>query len=281
DVVTALAGRRGITRSRRRWLFLGAGLTATGAALATSGAWRINATLVLAGLIVAELGLVLCTPAIVGLVARLGRWLPAAPRSARRDPAGTRAAAAPAIRAVRAAVGGSLGVGTVVGGGGGRSRDSYRVLGPPGQVSVVDVSQGRGANIPQPASPRVAAALREIMPVQQIAQVSMPTCPDAPCVVNLRMPAANACPDSDEILQREPTRAEQRAARRDHRCDGIGEDYRYFGVFGSSGMALAVEAEAGPTVVGVPPQDAGAVTAALRSGAVVVNDPRYLDGGRA
>jgi putative ABC transport system permease protein len=46
---------------------------------------RSAATVILAGLFVAELGLVLCTPAFVGLVARLGGVLPLAPRIALRD----------------------------------------------------------------------------------------------------------------------------------------------------------------------------------------------------
>jgi hypothetical protein len=80
------AGRpAGITRSRRRWLVLGGALGAAGAAVAAVGAWRIDWAIILIGLVVVELGLVLCTPAIVGLVARLGRVLPLAPRIALRD----------------------------------------------------------------------------------------------------------------------------------------------------------------------------------------------------
>ncbi len=52
----------------------------------------------LAGLVVGELGLVFCTPALVGLVARIGRLLPLAPRVALRDAARNRASAAPRSR---------------------------------------------------------------------------------------------------------------------------------------------------------------------------------------
>src|SRR5262249_26660278 len=164
DVVAALAGRRGITRSRRRWLILGAGLVATGAALAATGAWRISATLILTGLVVAELGLVLCTPAIVGLVARLGRWLPLAPRIALRGTARNRTAPARAIAAVMAAGVGSLAVGVIFVAQARRDHDSHHVLGPLGQVSVINVGQGKPGGPSQPASPLVAAALRETMP---------------------------------------------------------------------------------------------------------------------
>src|SRR5262249_36188949 len=92
DVVAALAGRAGIVRSRRGWLVLGVLVTASGAALtlyATVGdrGGGVASPLVLAGVILGELGLVLCTPSIVGLVAGLGRVLPLVPRIALRDAA--------------------------------------------------------------------------------------------------------------------------------------------------------------------------------------------------
>src|SRR6266536_3535563 len=114
DVVAALAGRRGVVRSRRRWVLVGLALTTLGGLAAAAGALRVNAGLILAGLAVGEFGLVLCTPAIVGLVARAGRWLPLAPRIALRDTARNRTAAAPAISAVMAAVAGSLAIGVVL-----------------------------------------------------------------------------------------------------------------------------------------------------------------------
>ena len=103
--------------------------------------WRgragVDTTVILAGLVLGELGLVLCTPAFVGLIARLGRLLPLAPRIALRDAARNRTAAAPAISAVMAAVAGSVAIGVVLVGASERSRDSYRVLGRPGDVFVL------------------------------------------------------------------------------------------------------------------------------------------------
>jgi putative ABC transport system permease protein len=281
DVVTALAGRRGITRSRRLWLFLGAGLAAAGAGLAAAGAWRTNATVILTGLAVAELGLVLCTPSIVGLVARAGRRLPLAPRIALRDTSRNRTAAAPAISAVMAAVVGSLAVGVVFLAETRRAHDDYRTLSQPGQVSVINVARGKPVGPSEPISPQVAAALREAMPVRQVTQLGTLVCADTLCLVGLRMPPATACPYTGDVLRREPSAAEQRAARRDSRCDGVGAGYRYFGVFDSArATAVVVEESGGAAVAGVPAGDVAAVTAALHSGAAVVNDPRYLDGGR-
>ena len=68
-----LAGRRGAAHRRRR------------AAVAALGAARTAPTMILAGLVLGELGLVFGTPTLVGLLARAGRLLPLAPRIALRD----------------------------------------------------------------------------------------------------------------------------------------------------------------------------------------------------
>jgi putative ABC transport system permease protein len=95
------------------------------------------------------------------------------------------------------------------------------------------------------------------------------------------MPVARECPYSSSVLDRDPTPAEQRAARRDSRCDGIRDRYVYFGGFGSSQMMTFV---VDPATIGavfqVPQDDVEQVAAALRSGAVAVDDPRYVDNGR-
>ena len=273
DVVAALAGRRGITRSRRRWVVLGAVLAAAGALVAATGARRADATVIVAGLVVVELGLVLCTPALVGLVARTGRLLPLAPRIALRDTARNRTAAAPAISAVMAAVAGSLAVGVVLIGVSERARDSYRVLGRPGDVFVLSFGQ----TVP----PDVVATLRSTMPVQQIHRINLPSCGGGAgsCVVGRRVPTARACPY--DLLGRDPTPIEQRAARRDSRCDGVGDRYQYFGGMGSTGgMTVIIDPAAVGAVANLAAEDADRAAAALRAGNVVVDDPRHLDSGR-
>jgi putative ABC transport system permease protein len=271
DVVAALAGRRGIIRSRRRWVVLGAVLAAVGVLVAATGAQRADATVIVAGLAVVELGLVLCTPALVGLVARIGRLLPLAPRIALRDTARNRTAAAPAISAVMAAVAGSLAVGVVLIGVSERARDSYRVLGRPGDVFVL--SFGR------PVPPEAIAALRSTMPVRQIHEIGLPSCDVDPCFVTAQVPAATACPYW--VRGPDPTPAEQRAARRDPRCDGVGDHHLYFGGLGSTdGMTVIIDPAAVGAVANLPGEDAERAAAALRAGAVVVDDPRYLQHGR-
>jgi putative ABC transport system permease protein len=280
DVVVALTGRRGITRSRRRWIVVGAVLGAIGVGLATVGALRSDATVILAGLVVGELGLVLCTPAVVGLVAKLGHWLPLAPRIALRDASRNRTAAAPAVSAVMAAVVGSLAVAVVVLASDQRSRDDYQASGRLGNVMVQSIGTGGKGSTLGPIPQETLATLRATMPVDQLTQVGMAGC-ETGCIVYPTLPAARTCPYSRDVLNREATASEQRAARRDSRCDGVGQRNVYFGGYGAGFVMLfVVDPSAVAGVFDLPPGDADQVSTALRSGAVVIDDPRYLQDGR-
>jgi putative ABC transport system permease protein len=277
DVVAALAGRRGITRSRRRWVVLGAALVAAGACVLAAGAWRSSPTIILGGLAVGELGLVLCTPAVVGLVARAGRWLPLAPRIALRDTSRNRTAAAPAISAVMAAVVGSLAVGILLIANTQRTRDDYRSVTRPGAV-VVDATGKEGPG--RPVSAPAVASLRRTMPVERFHRIGVPSCGGGDCVVRPRMPAAQQCPYSPEVLRRDPTPVEQRAARRDARCDGLGGLYRYLKYGFTDTFTLVIDQDAVGAVTGLAAEDAERAAAALRAGKVVVDHPRYLYHGQ-
>ncbi|HYY79093.1 MAG TPA: FtsX-like permease family protein, partial [Actinomycetes bacterium] len=277
DVVAALAGRRGITRSRRRWVALGAALVAAGALLSAGGARRVSPTAILVGLAVAELGLVLCTPAAVGLVARLGGRLPLAARVALRDTARNRTAAAPAISAVMAAVVGSLAVGVMLTASSQRAMDDYRSLTRPGQV-VLDASGKLGRGRPVP--PRAVATLRRTLPVARVYQLGLPSCGGDQCFVTARVPAGASCPYAPEVLRHDPTAAEQRAARRDHRCDGVGGLYRYFRNLETDSFTLIVDGDAVGPLTGLAGGDAERAAAALRAGKVVVDHPRYVHDGK-
>jgi putative ABC transport system permease protein len=278
DVVTALAGRRGITRSHRLLPVLGAMLAAAGAGVSAMGAGRGEGTIILAGLAAGELGLVLCTPAIVGLVARLGRWLPLAPRIALRDTSRNRAAAAPAISAVMAAVVGSLAVGVVLTSSADRARDEYRSLDRPGDV-VLDRTGKLAEDGQQPVPAQAIATLRRMMPVERVHRIGLP-CGPGQCFVTPRVPVARNCPYSPEVLRRDPTPAEQQAARRDARCDGVGGLYRYFEHLFTDSFTLVVDPDAVGAVTGLEARDAAAAGAALRAGKVVVGHPRYLHDGQ-
>jgi putative ABC transport system permease protein len=273
----ALAGRRGITRIRKRWLFLGLAMVAIGAAVTGFGAWQVSTVLVLTGLIVAELGLVLCTPAVVGLVARLGSRLPLASRIALRDTARNRSAAAPAISAVMAAVAGAAAAGVVVismDRGGSDGESSY----PPGTALVDGPWQWPEDDDPAPVTvDEVEARVRATLPVDQIGTESHLGCGDVDleeyfCTPVAVIPEQNRCPYWE--VPPPLSAADQRAANRDRRCDyayGSATEYIYLA---DDGTALPVLAGAG-----ADRGDLSAAVAVLRDGGVVVTEDRFLHDG--
>src|SRR6266511_4383498 len=188
DVVTALAGRRGITRSRRRWVVLGAVLGAA------------------------------------------------------------------------------------------RTDSDYRSAVGTGDV-VLNRSNKLTPNGPEPVPASALAALRSTLPVDQLYPIGVPACGSGECYVIPKVPAAQACPYAGENLRRDPTPDEQRAARRDPRCDGLGRVYHYFNTgFGDLFTAI-VDGSAVGALTGLPPADTDPIVAALRVGKVVVDHPRFLDHG--
>lgn len=276
DVVTALAGRRGITRSRRRWVVLGLGLAAAGVAVAALGSLRSLTPVILTGLAIGEVGLVLCTPAAVGLVARLGRFLPISPRIALRDASRNRTAAAPAISAVMAAVVASLAAGVLLVASAARAHDAYRSITPIGDV-ILD-GRGKGTTNQAPLSDQTIATLRSLLPVGQVDRFGLPICGPGECFVSPQVPPANKCPYAE--LGRDATADEQRQARRDPRCAGVGQLATYFRYLQTDRLTIIADASAAAALTGFSGAAADQIGAALAAGKVVVDDPRLIDHGR-
>jgi putative ABC transport system permease protein len=282
NVVMALAGRRGVVRSRKRWLVLGIVVTVLGAVVAGAGAWQIDASIVLAGLIASQLGMVLCTPALVGLVARLGRFLPVAPRIALRDTARNRAAAAPAISAVMAAVAGSLAVGMFTIGDQARFDAGYEPGMPLGYALVrYQMWDNDGVDrLPADQQGAVAAAMQDTLPAERVVEVSGLACPGGGehgqwCYAGAQRPPENECPYWDRSGEGPLTAAEQREALADPRC----EEPAW-----SSGPSLETIVDDGsllPVLTGASGDDAAAAAAVLRAGGAVVSDPWLLLDGEA
>jgi putative ABC transport system permease protein len=279
DVVASLAGRRGVTRSRKRWLVLGAALTLLGVAVGGAGAWQVSSNLILAGLAVGELGLVLCTPALVGLVARMARILPLSPRIALRDTARNRAAAAPAISAVMAAVAGSIALGMYQGSTDLRQQHEYRPMLPHGYVSVslAVKSSGSDPKAGAPADP-VARLLRETLPVRDVVAVPGAECtpggPEDACRASLRVPTERLCPFADILPQRSLTATEQRAAIRDGRC--AGDPWRFV----NDGVSFLVDDGTHlAALTGASGDELDRAASTLRAGGIVVGDPRPVVDG--
>ncbi|GAA1792718.1 hypothetical protein GCM10009682_13280 [Luedemannella flava] len=287
-VVAALQGRRGITRSRKRWLALGIVMTALGCAVAGYGAWHTNEKIVLGGLILGELGLVLCTPALVGLIARIGGRLPVAPRIALRDSSRNRASAAPAISAVMAAVAGSMAMSVFLGSSDAQNRASYAPTLPYGNAMVtIDPSYlGSSATTRAVDTTAVAAAMRTHLPASDVLTVSSFGCAEAPtnpgskplaCGHNAfaELPPERRCPFA--TMERELTLDEQKVASRDERCDGANGTW----ASGSMGTIVADGAPVVSAVTGATGDDLARAVGMLKRGGVVVTDPKLIKDGAA
>ena len=275
DVVAGLTGRRGAVRSKRRWIVVGLVLVVGGGALAAFGALRVEEMVILAGLIVAEVGLVLCTPALVGLVALAGRSLPLGPRIALRDASRNRAAAAPAISAVMAAVAGSVAIGTFLASDAGRQEQMYQPSLPRGYVAVfVDPAAGAA-----PTQQDVLAATSASVAVTDIRAVDGVACPqgspaDLYCDIQAVLPASRQCP-YDQMQWPLPDDA-RRAALADPRCNQPYQSY-----FGNGFTTVVGDGDALPLITGAAPEDVRKATETLAAGGIVVRDPRLVENGRA
>ncbi|MGW4380050.1 ABC transporter permease [Kitasatospora sp. NPDC004531] len=150
EVLDGLTDRDPVRRSAR-WtpvlgvvvVLAGVGLALYGAVVAPTAAMPVLAGLttrtlsVLGGATLAELGLLLFTPALLALLGRLARLLPVGPRLALRDMARHRSRTGPAVAAVLAAVAGAVAVGVHTAGAEAQDRASYRLEQPVGSVRVV------------------------------------------------------------------------------------------------------------------------------------------------
>ncbi|MFJ6197203.1 FtsX-like permease family protein [Micromonospora sp. NPDC092111] len=274
DVVAGLAGHRTAPPHRHRWLVVGVALTVLGSAVAALGAGWGNQTVILAGLILGELGLVFGTPALIGLLARAGRMLPLAPRIALRDASRNRSSAAPAISAVMAAVAGSVALGVYVASDDARNRADWQPGMPPGRVVLLR-ADASGSD-PLPPLPRVTEVIRAELGTDAVAPLAVPACvhesPDEYCTVTPVLPPGRACPYDGESYRSAEVR---RRALADPRCvrPGPNPDGMYLPTLVDDGTVL-------PAVSGAPPAEVAAAAAVLRAGGAVVTDPRYVVAGR-
>ena len=161
DVVGILSGRRGEPAPSKRVPILGLLVFVLGCAGATSGALASEGGEVrIAGsAIVVVIGMVMVIPLVLGLVARLGRWLPMSLRYALRDAARHRTRTAPAVAAVAATVAGLTALGIGVTSDEAENRHTYRSSLPVGMGLVATDAPWTRAE-----SDRVAEAVRRSAP---------------------------------------------------------------------------------------------------------------------
>ncbi len=265
DVVAALAGRRGVVANRMRVPVLGLAIAILGAVVAFVGAGSHGVAVILAGAVLGEIGLIMCTPTVLGLFALLGRRLPLCPRMALRDAARNRSSVAPAVAAVMAAVAGSVAIGVFA-----ASLSRHDELSYHPSLARGDAFAQLGDAGARAQAAEVASALRHTLPARVVVVVRGHPVDAAGLGFSVEPPAPQRCPLE---LLKNPTEADFRKyARDDPRC---GRNPRYQnGIF--SGY-IVDDGAALPVLTGTPAADA---VVALRAGKAVVFDDYLVADGR-
>ncbi|AXG78960.1 ABC transporter permease [Streptomyces paludis] len=227
SVLASLTGRRGIRRSNRVLPALGLAAVLLGAAVALYGALYSKQTmLVMGGSVIAELGVIAMTPALVGLFGKIGTWLPLSPRLALRDAVRNRGRTAPAVAAVLAAVAGTVAISTYSASQDVQGRAEYVPRLPSGAVEI-----NFYGNDPRDIT-TVRSAVEKTLPVDVRAPVSRLTVGGPSCTwhdvekgcgtYDVIIPEANKCPlmetgdkDESEVF----TPAQLRKLNKDWRCE--------------------------------------------------------------
>ncbi|MFJ9692010.1 FtsX-like permease family protein [Kitasatospora sp. NPDC101183] len=195
SVTAGLADRDTVRAPSRKITLLGVLLIAAGGALAMYGAGALThdrpvistydarTLTVLGGSVLAELGVLACTPALVALFGRIAKRLPLGPRLALRDSARHRSRTAPAVAAVMAAVAGAVAIGVYSTSTDAENRRDYRPQAPYGAVQLSSYVSG-----PQALQVRaeVEKQLGGLGPRGDLGQVVYEFCKGCSSVVQLK-----------------------------------------------------------------------------------------------
>jgi putative ABC transport system permease protein len=290
DPVAALSGRRGQVRTPRKvpaigllLVALGIASAAAGSVLAVSRAAGANpvaggtaafaAALIAGGAVLAALGLIVCSPALIGLAGRASRRLPLALRMALTDAARHRGRSAPAVSAVLAAVTGATALALVVAAFDERDRQSYRPAWPGNSgglsLEVFDMAPDGSQTVSLVPSSRVLAAVRAELPPFTPVEVRSPRSCEG---------TGAGCAYAYPVV---PPRNECPAWRADPTAAATGSDWRCDPRLAYAGGGLPTAPTGGPDVLrALTGRVTSAAVRALEAGGVVVLDRRYLDGGR-
>ncbi|MER5864013.1 FtsX-like permease family protein [Kitasatospora sp. NPDC002040] len=271
DVVEALTGRGSVKPPNRKLALLGLLMLAGGAAIALLGPQvGSRALAVLGGSVIAELGMVACTPMLVGLFGRLGRWLPLSPRLALRDSVRHRGRTAPAVAAVMAAVAGSVAVGIYTASTDLESSRRYEATLPSGAV-MIGASYGPEDDAGLGAK---RAALERTVPDLgargDILETNYGGKRFGGGYVSLEVRKELRCP---RYQQPELSEEESRKYAKDPRCTDPAGGY----ASAFNGPLLAGDATALGNLTGVRDPAAGR---ALAEGKVIAFDPAYVRDGK-
>lgn len=273
DVVEALTGRGSVKPPSRKLAVLGLLMLGGGAAIALLGPQiGDKAMAVLGGSVIAELGMVACTPMLVGLFGKLGRWLPLSPRLALRDSVRHRGRTAPAVAAVMAAVAGSVAVGIYASSMDLEQRRGYEAMLPSGAV-LLSLGYDPDAD-PAQLGPKRAALEQSIPDLGVRGDVSEAGYGSGRSWdggrLEVKFPKELRCPLDD--MNGMNDEAEYQRLRKDPRC---ADRLSYSSYFSSPLLLGDGTALANLTGVRDP-----AASRALAEGKVIVFDPKYLKDGK-
>jgi putative ABC transport system permease protein len=276
NVVAALAGRRGITRSRKRWILAGAVLAAGGAAVALSGAFLVSAQLILTGLVLGQLGLVVLTPSLIGLLGRFGRSLPLTARIALRDTARNRSSAAPAISAVMAVVAGSVTIGIYFFSQQTLNAQQYQMTTPLGYATVnLQIWDDKGGHPMDDATlATLTSKITPTLPADRMIPLQTVGCADDPlasCSLDPQIPADRSCP-YDSLPPAGPQRDKALA---DSRCQA-----RLTWNGGPMGQLAVDDGTNLALLTGGHGDELAQASQVLRLGGMVVADPNLVHNGQ-
>lgn len=264
---------------------LGVAVAAIGSLIAVSNAAGVSpaggrtslfaAGLIAVGAALTQFGLIVCSPAIVGLADRLSRGLPLPLRLALTDASRHRGRSAPAIAAVLAAVTGATALALVAASFDQRDRENYVAAWPAGTAGILleeFVPTADGGRVRSVEPERVVAAVTPKLPpfrAHEIRSAAGCSSPDGCTSVVPMLPRAQECPLWQSAS---PTPADIAAAERDPRCD---PHVTYQGTM----LPMTAVGDVGllRLLAGRVPGEAEEV---LASGGVVVLDRRYLTDGR-
>ena len=261
DVLTALTGRRGAVSTPWKLPLIGLAGVLAGSVLIVFGAWHggqaVTITVII-GIVLAELGMVACTPLIVTWSGRLARVLPLTGRLALRDGARNRGRTAPALAAIMAAVAGASAVAMVINSDDAQSRRYYQSQLRMGQA-VAQLDDGN-SGVAGAVADRLVKQIVNVLPTSMVAilqgigfgdgQTPVP----APDIV--RAPG-NMCPDHLSTV----------AQAKDPRCS-LGQSGRIQFLTGSTSVVSG-----GPDLVrALLGRDDPAAEAMLKTGGAVVFD---------
>lgn len=287
NVVEALTGRSGRRKSSKRWMFAGIAMVAAGVAAGLGGVALWSLPLMAAAIILAQLGLVACTPSLLSFIARLGRWLPLAPRLALREAGRNRGSAAPAIAAVLGVVAAGMAFSMIVTADAVRNERNQERLLYQGAMELSLYNQ---------AGPETEldwdAVLAEVRPIleSRLDEVELTELPRysvvegcgflaedslqwADCAWTIVRPEENRCSfwEAEKGTQ-EALRAAVEAAREDPRCDETD--------FDTSGAQWDVPGSTDPQVIAAYTDLEGAeldrAVELLEAGGLLMDDPLAL-----